>query len=225
MPLTLHDDLSCCRVDNRLIFLDLESDRYFRLPPDLEHAFDHHMQGELVKQLDRERLRHLGIPAIPTSIRHSLSGEVIPPLRSALEHQDPASTLRSSTILDTSIAVLNIKSRLAAGHLSTTIRYVAARRSAQAMAVIEMPSKARIRQLLQATCEFRCARLYVPIRPSCLLDSLAMVMFLAKRGLHASIVIGVTSAPFSAHCWVQTGDLVLNDTVGNARAFTPIRVI
>jgi hypothetical protein len=58
-----------------------------------------------------------------------------------------------------------------------------------------------------------------------LLDSLAMVMFLAKRGLHASIVIGVTSAPFSAHCWVQTGDLVLNDTVGNARAFTPIRVI
>jgi hypothetical protein len=79
--------------------------------------------------------------------------------------------------------------------------------------------------LLEASGEFRFARAYTPVETRCLLDSLAMVKFLARRKLHASIVFGVTSDPFSAHCWVQAGDLVLNDTVGHANAHTPIRVI
>ena len=59
----------------------------------------------------------------------------------------------------------------------------------------------------------------------CLLDSIALVRFLARRGLYAQLVFGVTDDPFSAHCWVQAGDLVLNDTVGDVSAHTPIRVI
>jgi len=52
-----------------------------------------------------------------------------------------------------------------------------------------------------------------------------MVRFLAKSGLHARLVIGVACDPFSAHAWVQHGPLVLNETVGTALAYVPIRII
>lgn len=65
----------------------------------------------------------------------------------------------------------------------------------------------------------------MPVETRCLLDSIAIVKFLARRHFHANIVIGVTGDPFSAHCWAQIHDMVLNDTIGNVRSFTPIRVI
>jgi hypothetical protein len=52
-----------------------------------------------------------------------------------------------------------------------------------------------------------------------------MVKFLAKRRLYSNLVMGVACDPFSAHAWVQYGALVLNDSVGNAQAYVPIRVI
>ncbi len=72
---------------------------------------------------------------------------------------------------------------------------------------------------------FRLARPYIPIKPNCLLDSLALAKFLARRNLYADVVFGVTSDPFSAHCWLQTGTVVVNDSVGNVDTYTPIRVI
>ena len=72
---------------------------------------------------------------------------------------------------------------------------------------------------------FRSARPYVPIDTCCLLDSIAMITFLAKRQLHADLVFGVTADPFSAHCWAQYGTTVLNDALGHALTYTPIRVI
>nr|WP_263010236.1 lasso peptide biosynthesis B2 protein [Stenotrophomonas maltophilia] len=80
-------------------------------------------------------------------------------------------------------------------------------------------------RLLDSAAAFRRARPYVPTETVCLLDSIALVRFLARRGLYAQLVFGVTDDPFSAHCWVQAGDLVLNDTVGDVSAHTPIRVI
>jgi hypothetical protein len=88
------------------------------------------------------------------------------------------------------------------------------------------PSTAHTDQpLLQAATTFRLARKYVPLATTCLLDSLALMKFLARRHLHANLVFGVTNDPFTAHCWVQAGDLALNETVGDATARTPIRVV
>lgn len=76
--------------------------------------------------------------------------------------------------------------------------------------------------VLEAVSIFRQARPYVPIETCCLLDSVSLVQYLARRRVHARMVIGVTCDPFAAHCWVQTRDWVLNDTVGNVIAHTPI---
>jgi len=85
---------------------------------------------------------------------------------------------------------------------------------------------AELRQRLsEAATAFNRVRPYVPIETCCLIDSLSMVRFLAKRGLHAHLVMGIACDPFSAHAWVQHGPLVLNETVGTAQAHVPIRVI
>ena len=79
--------------------------------------------------------------------------------------------------------------------------------------------------LLQASRQFARARRYVPIEPTCLLDSLSLLRFLSRRGLSANIVLGVTSDPFAAHCWVQAGGMILNETFSDADAHTPIRMV
>ena len=59
----------------------------------------------------------------------------------------------------------------------------------------------------------------------CLFDSLALIHFLARFRVFPDWVFGVTADPFEAHCWVQTGGVVLNDTVERVSAFTPIMSI
>lgn len=59
----------------------------------------------------------------------------------------------------------------------------------------------------------------------CLHDSLTLIRFLAGRNLFPRWVIGVRTRPFSAHSWVQSGELVLNDLAENVRRYQPILVV
>jgi hypothetical protein len=68
-------------------------------------------------------------------------------------------------------------------------------------------------------------RLYYPRSYLCLFDSLALIHFLARFGVFPDWVFGVSADPFEAHCWVQAGNVVLNDTVERVSAFTPIMSI
>jgi hypothetical protein len=67
-----------------------------------------------------------------------------------------------------------------------------------------------------------------PIYPRdylCLFDSLALIEFLAAHRLFPTWVFGVTSDPFMAHCWVQEGSTVVNDTVEHVAAFAPLMTV
>jgi hypothetical protein len=59
-------------------------------------------------------------------------------------------------------------------------------------------------------------------RNACLFDSLALLLFLRRLGVHPQWIFGVRTGPFAAHCWLQSGHIVLNDTVDNVRSYTPI---
>jgi len=59
----------------------------------------------------------------------------------------------------------------------------------------------------------------------CLYDSLALLEYLARHAIHADWVFGVQTRPFAAHCWVQHGDIVFNDTVEHVGGYTPIMVV
>jgi hypothetical protein len=81
------------------------------------------------------------------------------------------------------------------------------------------------RSVLQAVAAYEWLRpLMLTARDRCLLDSLALVGFLASAGIASRWVIGVKTAPFGAHAWVQRAGVVLNDQHSRAKAFTPILV-
>ena len=65
-------------------------------------------------------------------------------------------------------------------------------------------------------------RTMVTRHDQCLLRSLALVRWATSRGMALDLVFGVTARPFQAHCWVQHGNLVLNDSLDHVINFTPI---
>jgi len=78
----------------------------------------------------------------------------------------------------------------------------------------------------------RCVAKFLRLRPlaftaqdACLFDSLALKLFLSKYGFFPRWVFGVATGPFTAHCWLQQGGTVFNDTPEHVRKYTPIMVL
>jgi len=222
--LRLHGDLSFCRVDGHLIFLDIRNDRYFRLAECLESALVTYLEGGDGPESSIRRLidRKILIDGSGDS-DHASSSFPKAPTRSAMEEAVHVEQTSISVVLDTLGIVCSTQLQLKTRGLKKTLDGFLALRSQRA----SRPSGSRHGEslVLKAAAAFRCARLYVPIDTCCLLDSIAMVRFLARRELYADLVFGVTADPFSAHCWAQSGTTVLNDALGHALAHTPIRVI
>ena len=82
---------------------------------------------------------------------------------------------------------------------------------------------ATLRPLVTAFVHLR--PLFYTAKDACLLDSLTLVNFLAGHGVFPQWVFGVKTDPFYAHCWVQQGDFVFNDTADYVRGFSPILVV
>lgn len=76
--------------------------------------------------------------------------------------------------------------------------------------------------LVARATRFNALMPWSPVQGACLLQAAWMLEFLAGAGLAADWVFGVRTWPFSAHCWVQAGEVVLNDTVERV---APYRVI
>ena len=222
--LRLHDDLSFCKVDGHLIFLDIENDRYFRLSECLESALITYLDGGYGPESNIRRLvdRKILIDGSSDSdYASSLSMKI--PTRSSVEEAIRTKRTSISEALDTLAIVCSTQLQLKTRSLKKVLDELISLRERRT----SRPSTSRHGefQVAQAAAAFRSARLYVPIDTCCLLDSIALVKFLAKRELHADLVFGVTADPFSAHCWAQCGTTVLNDALGHALAHTPIRVI
>ncbi len=81
----------------------------------------------------------------------------------------------------------------------------------------------RTRRLVEAFVHYRVF-LFSP-KNECLFDSLTLIEYLASHGIYANWVFGVQTRPFAAHCWVQHGDIVFNDTAEHVSGYTPIMVV
>ncbi|HEX5458834.1 MAG TPA: lasso peptide biosynthesis B2 protein [Steroidobacteraceae bacterium] len=81
----------------------------------------------------------------------------------------------------------------------------------------------RLRSLVTAFARLR--PLFYTLRSACLLDSLTLLHFLGPEGIHPDWVFGVKTDPFDAHCWVQLGEVLLNDIPDRVRQYSPILVV
>lgn len=81
------------------------------------------------------------------------------------------------------------------------------------------------KRLTELVGDFHRLRPYYPRPYLCLFDSLALLQFLSAFGLRPNWIFGVRTEPFNAHCWVQAGSYILNDSVEEVSDYTPIMIV
>ncbi|KZC23833.1 hypothetical protein RHOFW104T7_11835 [Rhodanobacter thiooxydans] len=216
----LHDDLSFCLVDGHPIFLDMGSDRYFRLSGSMERIFMNWLgnaceENDIALLVERKILTNLS--ARSRSPREPIRAPQLSALELPLSHASCGARILIEVFITVSWTQIQLKTIGIKGTVERGLRPddklgMAATGSDQG-------------KLLAAAHDFLEARKLVPVGTRCLLDSLAMAKFLKRRRMRVNVIVGVTGDPFSAHCWVQAGDMVLNDALGNVRIYSPIRVL
>lgn len=71
----------------------------------------------------------------------------------------------------------------------------------------------------------RRARPWIPFEGECLQRAFQLRYYLALRGIATDWVFGVRTWPFSAHCWLQIGDVVIGDRLERVARYTPIMTV
>lgn len=199
-------------------------DRYFSLPARLEQAFEAHLHGDPIPEDVLHHLVECNVLMASHAIGSSdARANIDMPKRSALERTFSVPKLRLPVLLEVMLTVYWVRRQLRRRCISQVLDdfvvYALARANSTRLGADDNNERA----LLGAADAFWRARLYLPVELTCLLDSLALARFLARRGLSSVIVFGVMRPPFAAHCWVQAGDMALSDTVGGIGTYTPIR--
>jgi hypothetical protein len=217
----LNADISFCELDGRLFFLDINNDRYFQLSRTLEHSFLSYLEDPENANVDVSGLlkHNLLLRATAEPI-----ADIAYPSRSVLETPSPDRHVPFDAVRDVFLMVAMMHWQLKIRRLKSILEALNDHRQIRTSPHVEDETKFQER-ITGAATAFNLVRPFVPIETCCLIDSLSMIRFLAKRGLHAQLVMGVACDPFSAHSWVQHGPLVLNETVGTAQAYVPIGVI
>jgi hypothetical protein len=203
-----------------LVFLDVRHDRYFCLGDELEPVFQVLLAAGGEGVVGVERLVSAGVidsgKGAPSPIAQS---DIPSPSVSLLDLQLPARPHSARTVAEVAWRLCRAKMDLKRRTLRTNLDAVRVRRRP---AVKDIMYQARVISLAAA---FNQARRSVPLAPRCLPDALALLDFLGSRQVFPDLVFGVRLNPFGAHCWVQSGDMVLNDRADHTWLHTQILAV
>lgn len=199
-------------------FLDLRRDRYFRLDPDLAAAFDLLREGgdDALHPATLDRLEATGLFVRGRGGARIEPARATAPERSALDREAPGGAFPLTTAAEALWLLRGGRRRLARDGLHEVIE----RRRASARPVPQCAERCA-----DAARRFVRARRLVPTAPNCLADSLALDRYLTRRSMACELIFGVKLDPFAAHCWMQSGGVVLNDSVDTIAAFEPILTV
>jgi transglutaminase superfamily protein len=232
----LHRDVYACRTEDGSVLMDLRTGRYFGLdlpstvalaPRITGWASDSDANGDPLGANESDKLIDalMNGPALLTDSPRLGKAAAFPVLR-----QTSCIPFRGNIVPRPFIcakhvsafcraylrAVFDIKCR----PLSATVRRIQARNSKYALAT---PDQERITELVRV---FRFLRpLFYTAKDRCLLDSLALMEFLARFDAFPTWVIAVRTRPFAAHSWVLSDTLLLNERLETAEEFVPILAV
>lgn len=211
MGYALRDNVTFCVAGEKIVFLDLSAGRYLGL-----------------SQSDETSLKSLVRSGSATSEEQDLSPGLLRLLVPSTGHGvEPfkLTVMPTRSLLDEDCAPAPISRKIAAIYWLCMTKRALQYRPLQAH--IEDIRKCKA-QCGSRPFEFTMAQALEDIRTmatrhdQCLLRSLALMRWAASRGMALDLVFGVTARPFQAHCWVQHGDMVLNDSLDHVINFTPI---
>lgn len=235
--LRLADHVRACRIDNQVILLDLKRDRYQAVGGTPSAAMSNLITDWPVAETKRHTPQPASERSALASLLKALTAETLlvnagtaapsrPHLDEALDSWHPSDTDGPPSV---SLQDMMQIAWSAAGAAYWLQRHPLAQIEDKVMCLRRQSR----RRVATATDELRWqVSKYMRLRPfvlsardRCLHDSLSLIRFLGARGLFPQWVIGVRTRPFTAHSWVQSGDLVLNDQHEHVRAFHPILVV
>lgn len=218
MTIGLRQGVSFCEASDRLVFLDIRTDRYFALRPEAETAFRRLAEGT-IRTAESPELRHLLHRGFLVEAAVSPPRPCIPPPAphsSVLDGELPKVPVRALVCAASALARTRLQLRTRG--LASVLRSVSA-------------SKARKRRTPspdtpeRVAASFEHSALLTRSHDQCLIRSAAAAIRLASLGAAAELVIGVRVRPFAAHCWIQMNDRLMNDRRDVVRAYTPILVL
>ncbi|WDF74228.1 lasso peptide biosynthesis B2 protein [Novosphingobium sp. KACC 22771] len=222
MGYSLGETWSFCIPEEQVVLMDIERNAYVALPPSLAPSFERLRRHEA---LDGDDIRCVDA-LIRTGIlvQNAPDGAVTPcslpmePVR-GFDAQDLLGwSLRDC--LQATFALGKARNALLHHNLAGILAEIRDQQTG-ANCVSAVHTDLRARAVASA---FYRMNAFVTRYDQCLLRSLAMIRCLLASRVQANLIFGVATRPFRAHCWVQQGDLVLNDTLEGIRNYTPILV-
>lgn len=219
MEYSLGKNWSFCVVGPTTILMDVENNAYLALPPLLVSSFERLQKAGRADVPDPRPLALLiesGIVEVGSSGR-SISPCTLsyPPTR-----EFGGDRLTSRNVSDVIHATIN---------LMQMRRALTRRKFSSILHDLRTPLDRSLNQ--PVTCEIRAREIasaflwlnaFMTRHDQCLLRSLAMMNCLRASSIGGTLVFGIATRPFSAHCWIQYRDVVLNDTLEAVRNYTPI---
>lgn len=233
----LASDVYACLAGDRLVFLDLPTNSYLCLsaentqvalrllsPPDVDRPnqsrvrLDSQGKASVVTQalLDRRLLTRASTAERTTNLYSS-------PMSAGRE-------IALSQPTSYGMQIVYWRAFLASAvSASTKLHFWSMRKTVQSIRKRKERAGDRMKrseaELSTLVTAFNQLRPFYPRAYLCLYDSLALLEFLSRRGFYPLWTFGVKSDPFGAHCWVQWGGLILNDSVARVNQYTPIMTI
>jgi hypothetical protein len=132
------------------------------------------------------------------------------------------SPLESSHVWRFAFAVGAAATSLRRRGLCRTVHRVAHRKRLRAAHDAAM----NIQDLRDLVCIFNTLRPFAyASAQACLLHSLSLIMFLRLYEIYPTWMFGVATEPFAAHSWVQSGEILLNDSLERVERYTPIMAV
>lgn len=207
-------------VGGQIVFLNVARNRYLAVAREILAPF-------LVQEDERGRFTPAEIERAATALRQvgwpNAGAQSAPlPLTS---HNQATRSLELSPLKPTrladpraAISLLRAAQRLKRQRLAEIVKSRLAHRS-------KIGRSSNPTQVIERSLAFAAWRPLASDKDRCLCDSLALSKYLGREGKDVDWVFGVSAPFFLAHCWLQMGDLVLNDSIEHTRQYAPIMIV
>jgi hypothetical protein len=228
----LNHDVFCSDVGDGLVLLDLRRNRYLGLPESqtvmlsgLVADWPLRRTVDTSDDYDAERDRLANALVRNGVLSHTKCGSGVierpPAAVDALRSIDlRTARTRIPSIAYARFAFALVRSRFVFS--CCTLRGVIAhlRKQSSKADGLREPTRHRLAELMG---HFVILRAFTyTAKDRCVLDCLVLSEFLRLHAVKSTFVIGVTTRPFQAHCWIQVGGTMMNDEVESAAYHVPI---